>query len=43
MIEEGLQRTNWNKTRLAKELGISRANLIMKVQKYGFQRPAKTA
>ena len=41
MIHEGLQRTNWNKTRLAKELGISRANLIMKVQKYGFTRPNK--
>ena len=34
MIREGLKRTNWNKSRLAKELGISRAGLIMKVEKY---------
>lgn len=34
MIREGLRRTNWNKSRLAKELGISRAGLIMKVEKY---------
>ena len=37
-IAEGLTRTNGNKTRLAKELGISRANLIMKVQKYNLER-----
>jgi len=35
MIKEGLRRTKWNKSRLAKELGISRAGLIMKVDKYG--------
>ena len=34
MIREGLRRTNWNKSRLAKELGISRAGLIMKIEKY---------
>ena len=34
MIREGLRRTNFNKSRLAKELGISRAGLIMKVEKY---------
>ena len=34
MIREGLRRTKWNKSRLAKELGISRAGLIMKVEKY---------
>ena len=34
MIKEGLKRTNWNKSRLAKELGISRAGLITKVEKY---------
>ena len=34
MIKDGLKRTNWNKSRLAKELGISRAGLIMKVEKY---------
>lgn len=34
MIREGLRRTGWNKSKLAKELGISRAGLIMKVEKY---------
>ena len=43
MIFEGLRRCSWNKTRLAKELGISRANLIMKVQKYGFTKPQKAS
>ncbi len=38
MIREGLHRTNWNKSRLAKELGISRAGLIMKVEKYGLDK-----
>lgn len=38
MIREGLRRTNWNKSRLAKELGISRAGLIMKVEKYGLDK-----
>jgi transcriptional regulator with PAS, ATPase and Fis domain len=35
LIKEGLLRTKGNKTRLANELGISRANLISKVEKYG--------
>lgn len=34
MILEGLKRNKWNKSKLAKELGISRAGLIMKVEKY---------
>jgi two-component system response regulator HupR/HoxA len=38
MIREGLRRTNWNKSKLAKELGISRAGLIMKVDKYGLDK-----
>ncbi|MFK7826533.1 MAG: sigma 54-interacting transcriptional regulator [Oligoflexales bacterium] len=38
MILEGLKRTRWNKSRLAKELGISRAGLIMKVDKYGLDK-----
>lgn len=38
MIREGLRRTNFNKSRLAKELGISRAGLIMKVDKYGLDK-----
>lgn len=38
MIREGLKRTGWNKSRLAKELGISRAGLIIKVDKYGLDK-----
>lgn len=38
LIKEGLRRTGWNKSKLAKELGISRAGLIMKVEKYGLDK-----
>ncbi|MCT4642252.1 MAG: sigma 54-interacting transcriptional regulator [Bacteriovoracaceae bacterium] len=38
MIKEGLKRCNYNKSRLAKELGISRASLITKVDKYGLDK-----
>ncbi len=38
MILEGLKRTKWNKSRLSKELGISRAGLIMKGEKYGLDK-----
>lgn len=38
MIRDGLERTRWNKSKLAKELGISRAGLIMKVEKYGLDK-----
>lgn len=38
MIKEGLRRTGWNKSKLAKELGISRAGLIMKVEKYSLDK-----
>jgi two-component system response regulator HupR/HoxA len=38
MIKEGLERVQWNKSKLAKELGISRAGLIMKVEKYGLEK-----
>jgi two-component system response regulator HupR/HoxA len=41
LIVEGLERTGWNKSRLAKELGISRAGLIMKVEKYGLEKRTK--
>jgi two-component system response regulator HupR/HoxA len=34
MIYEVLKRHQWNKTRAAQELRISRRNLIRKVQKY---------
>ncbi len=38
MIRDGLRRTGWNKSKLAKELGISRAGLIMKVEKYNLDK-----
>ncbi|MBT4762776.1 MAG: sigma 54-interacting transcriptional regulator [Bdellovibrionaceae bacterium] len=38
MIKQGLRRTGWNKSKLAKELGISRAGLIMKVDKYDLDK-----
>ena len=38
MIREGLRRTGWNKSKLSKELGSSRAGLIMKVEKYGLDK-----
>lgn len=38
LIREGLRRTGWNKSKLAKELGISRAGLIMKVEKYDLDK-----
>lgn len=38
MILDGLERTGWNKSKLAKELGISRAGLITKVNKYGLEK-----
>jgi two-component system response regulator HupR/HoxA len=43
MIREGLKRCGFNKSRLAKELGISRASLIMKVEKYGLDKRKKAA
>ena len=38
MILDGLKKCNWNKSKLSKELGISRASLIMKVTEYGFEK-----
>ena len=40
MIREGLKRCGFNKSKLAKELCISRAGLIMKVEKYGLDKRA---
>ena len=37
-IYQGLIRTHWNKSQLAKELGISRSNLIQKCAYYGLDR-----
>jgi two-component system, NtrC family, response regulator HupR/HoxA len=38
VIAQGLVRTHWNKSQLAKELGISRSNLIQKCAYYGLDR-----
>jgi transcriptional regulator with PAS, ATPase and Fis domain len=38
MIMQGLIRTHWNKSQLAKELGISRSNLIQKCAYYGLDK-----
>lgn len=38
LIKSGLERTNGNKSKLAQELGISRANLIAKVEKFGLDK-----
>ncbi|OUR93741.1 hypothetical protein A9Q84_19965 [Halobacteriovorax marinus] len=43
MIKEGLKRCNYNKSKLSKELGVSRASLIMKVDKYGLDKRKKAA
>ncbi len=38
VIQQGLIRTHWNKSQLAKELGISRSNLIQKCSYYGLEQ-----
>ncbi|MBU8897425.1 sigma-54-dependent Fis family transcriptional regulator [Corallococcus sp. H22C18031201] len=38
MIHQGLVRTRNNKSRLARELGISRSNLILKIARYGLNK-----
>ena len=43
MIREGLKRCNFNKSKLSKELGVSRASLIMKVDKYDLDKRKKAA
>ncbi|PZR09914.1 MAG: sigma-54-dependent Fis family transcriptional regulator [Archangium gephyra] len=39
MISQGLNRTKGNKSKLSRELGISRSNLILKIQKYQLEKP----
>ena len=39
MIYQSLIDTKWNKSRAAVKLGMSRANLITKCEKFGFTRP----
>ena len=43
MIKECLRRCNFNKSKLAKELGISKASLITKVDKYELDKRKKAA
>jgi DNA-binding NtrC family response regulator len=38
VIHQGLIRTHWNKSQLARELGISRSNLIQKCNDYGLEK-----
>ena len=38
MIQQGLVRTRFNKSRLARQLGISRSNLLAKIEKYGLEK-----
>ncbi|MFH1262015.1 MAG: sigma-54 dependent transcriptional regulator [Pseudomonadota bacterium] len=42
VLLEGLRRVRWNKSRLSRELGICRATLIGKVEKYGLTRESRT-
>jgi transcriptional regulator with PAS, ATPase and Fis domain len=42
ILLEGLRRYGWNRSRLSKELGISRATLIWKIQKYGLAQNPRT-
>ncbi len=39
MIHQSLMRYRWNKSRVARELGMSRSNLIAKCEKYGLVQP----
>jgi len=41
ILQDGLRRNGWNKSKLSRELGISRATLIWKVQKYGLVEEAQ--
>jgi len=38
VIEEGLKKLRWNKSKLARQLGISRRNLIRKIEKYDLDK-----
>ena len=41
VIRAGLERTGYNKSRLARDLGISRSNLILKISRYGLEPPGE--
>jgi len=38
LLEKTLRRTNWNKSRTARELGVSRQGLLKKIKRYGILR-----
>ncbi len=40
MIQQGLARTKGNRSLLARQLGVSRSNLILKIEKYGLTAPS---
>ncbi len=40
MVVRALKENNWNQTKAAKALGISRDNLRYRVKKYEIERPA---
>ena len=39
VIEHALSRTGWNRSRAARELGISRPRLHRKIERYGIRKP----
>lgn len=43
LIQEGLLRTGGNKSLLARQLGISRSNLLLKLERYGLDGKTKPA
>jgi two-component system response regulator HupR/HoxA len=38
LVRKTLARTNWNKSRTARELGLSRQGLLKKIKRYGIER-----
>ncbi len=42
ILLDGLRRHKWNKSRLSRELGVSRATLIWKIQKYGLEMESRS-
>ena len=42
-IEKSLQKTNWNKAKTARELGLSRTQLYVRLRKYEIDEPALRA
>ena len=42
-IEKSLRKTNWNKAKTARELGLSRTQLYVRLRKYDIDEPALRA